>query len=105
MTAWGALFCEEPIFPDTYESARNNPGWCRAMSLKVDNKKLRLVSVETKGEIGSGDLDTNPAMGKFEQFHQMINWVVDGRNVLSQRRIDLFMYLFLRGLAKNHRGT
>jgi hypothetical protein len=107
MYKWGAPFCEEaltldgihrmkdPIFGkennqkynDVHDTHKNQ----LATLLKVDFPKMRLLSVETKQGIGSSDEEVNPALGKFKQLSDSLDWPVD---TISRDDCDRLMLLF-----------
>jgi len=65
---WGGNYCEETIWwPNEIVLGDSRP-----IVYKADAPKMRNLSRETKMTIREADEDTNPALGKFDQFHNMI---------------------------------
>lgn len=98
----GVLYCEEAIIPPSLEYLTHSRK-VQPTDFKVDFPKMRLLSTERKENLGDSDTDSNPAIGKFMQFHNMINWY--GPDAPSEGMKNIYRYLFFRAMRQSFNGT
>lgn len=66
---------------------------------------MKNFSLEVKGQISEPDEDVNPAIGKLEQFLNMVEWEIDPHLRWTTNEKRRLYILFYRNLSRNHSGV